>query len=128
VLDPRTKPASSWANLVDAVTEEATATPPAANPERLQAELADAQRTPELLVAWLIRAIDALNTTDLVALRVPLRQQLEHLGEETLSHPDRRLRRRVHELVRRVSRQTVRKSPLTAGRSRTRRWLRPRRT
>jgi len=60
VLDPRTKPASSWANLVDAVTEEATATPPAADPERLQAELADAQRTPELLVAWLIRAIDAL--------------------------------------------------------------------
>jgi hypothetical protein len=101
-LDHRTKPSVPWAKLLGDRVEEPAA-PPGENPEALRAELATAKQSTEGLVAWLIRALDVLNTPDLVALMVPLRAELDAFGEDTLNHPDRRVRRRIRELVKRVA-------------------------
>jgi hypothetical protein len=88
--------------VLGAVTQEPSA-PAGEDAEALKAELATARETPASFVAWIIRALDVLNTPDLVALMVPLKGELTSLGDETLNHSDRRVRRRVRELVRRVT-------------------------
>ncbi len=67
-----------------------------------RAALPAASTTKEGLLAWLIRAFDVLNTPDLVALVLPLKAELVGWGDDVLNHPDRRIRRRLRELVKRV--------------------------
>src|SRR6185369_16131657 len=73
------------------------------NPAKLKADLPEASQTKEGLLAWLIRAFDVLNTPDLVALLVPLKDDVAALGEEAQNHADRRVRRRLRELLKRVA-------------------------
>jgi hypothetical protein len=107
VLDHRTKPPLTWAALVAAPPEAAEHGEERA--EVLRAELVTARTTPEGLLAWLVRAFDVLNTPELVALMLPLKRELDGFDEETLNHPDRRVRRRLRELVKRVAEATEEK-------------------
>jgi hypothetical protein len=101
-LDHRTRPSTGWAKVLGDLPEEEAA-PSGESPDALRAELPAASVTKEGLVAWLIRAFDVINTPDLVALLVPLKGELDALGEDTLNHSDRRVRRRLRELVKRVA-------------------------
>jgi hypothetical protein len=107
VLDHRHKPAQPWARLLgDREAEPAAVAPTGESPVKLAEELPAAAETKDGLMAWLIRAFDALNTPELVALLVPLKDRLAAFGEEELNHPDRRVRRRLRELVKRVAETT----------------------
>jgi hypothetical protein len=99
ILDHKTKPSAPWAKILGESPEPA---PPGESPEELRKALPAATVTKDLLLAWLIRAFDVLNTPDLVALMVPIKHILAEFSEETLNHPDRRVRRRLRELVKRV--------------------------
>jgi hypothetical protein len=101
-LDHRSKPAAPWAKLLGELPSE-PAPAPGESPAELRAALTTAHMTKEGFLAWLIRAFDVINTPDLVALLVPLKGELAAFGEETLNHPDRRIRRRLRELVKRVA-------------------------
>ena len=101
VLDHRSKPPVPWAKLLGEAPEPAA--PPGESPEELRKALAAATVTKDTLLAWLIRAFDVINTPDLVALMVPIKHILADFSEETLNHPDRRVRRRLRELVKRVA-------------------------
>ncbi len=101
VLDHRNKPPVPWAKLLGDLTPE-PATPPGESPADLAAALPAAIVTKESLLAWLIRAFDVINTPDLVRLLAPIKDYVV-FDEETLNHPDRRVRRRLRELVKRVA-------------------------
>jgi hypothetical protein len=101
VLDHRTKPQVPWAKLLGEGPAEAAA--PGESVAELQAALAVAGVTKEGLLAWLIRAFDVLNTPDLVAMVAPFKGDIQSFSEETLNHPDRRVRRRLRELVKRLA-------------------------
>jgi hypothetical protein len=100
-LDHRSKPPVPWAKVLGELPVEPTS-PPGESPEDLKAALPAESVTKDGLLAWLIRAFDVLNTPDLVAMVLPLKNQLLEFGEDTLNHPDRRVRRRLRELVKRV--------------------------
>jgi hypothetical protein len=102
VLDPRARPPVPWAKILGERVEEPVSAA-SETPAKVKADLPKARETKEGLLAWLIRAFDVLNTPDLVALLVPLRAELGAFGEDTLNHPDRRVRRRLRELVKRVA-------------------------
>lgn len=103
VLDHRMKPPSTWAKLIgDREAEPVPVSTTTESPAKLKAELPAASETKEGLLGWLIRAFDVLNTPDLVALMIPLKAEVTGLGEDALNHPDRRVRRRLRELVRRI--------------------------
>ncbi len=104
VLDHRYKPSAPWAKLLGELPAEPT-TAPGESPAELAAALPAAIVTKESLLAWLIRAFDVLNTPDLVRLLVPIKHYVI-FDEETLNHPDRRVRRRLRELVKRVATAT----------------------
>lgn len=101
-LDHRSKPGAPWAKLLGELPSEPTLAS-GESPAELRAALPTAHMTKEGFLAWLIRAFDVINTPDLVALLVPLKGELAAFGEETLNHPDRRVRRRLRELVKRVT-------------------------
>lgn len=106
VIDYRTKPVVPWGKVlgigISTVPEEIPEEP-TENAAELTAELTQARETKEGLMNWLLRAFDVLNTPDLVALLVPLRSEMAAFGDDSLNHPDRRVRRRLRELVRRVA-------------------------
>lgn len=101
VLDHRTKPPVPWAKVLGEAPGDQAA--PGVNTEELRAALPEAGTSKEGLLAWLIKAFDALNTPELVDLVVPYRDVLDSFGEDTLNHDDRRVRRRLRELVKRVA-------------------------
>ena len=68
----------------------------------LEAELPKASESKEELMAWLIRAFDVVNTPDLVALLGPFKAEMAAFSEDALNHPDRRVRRRPRDLVKRI--------------------------
>jgi hypothetical protein len=113
VLDHRTKPPVPWAEVLGAIPRESICGH-ADSAEAIRTELAAACATREALVAWLVRAFDVLNTPDLVALMVPLKRELDELDENALNHPDRRVRRRLRELVKRVS-DAAKEAPAANG-------------
>jgi len=101
-LDPRTKPLVPWANVLGADVDEPIPVPNETQAE-LAAELPAAEETQDGLVAWLVRAFDILNTPDLVALLVPIKDKVAALTEEAEKHGDRRVRRRLKGLLRSVA-------------------------
>jgi len=105
VLDHRTRPPGPWAKLLGELTPEPV-TPAGESPAELTAALPAAIVTKDSLLAWLIRAFDVFNTPDLVQLLVPIKHYMI-FDEETLNHPDRRVRRRLRELVKRVASATA---------------------
>jgi hypothetical protein len=112
-LDNRTKPSASWAKLLGEAPEEPS-TASGESPEELRTALPAASTTKDGLLEWLIRAFDVLNTPELVSLMVPLKGMLDSFDEETLNNPDRRVRRRLRELVKRVA--AAAEAPLEAER------------
>ena len=110
VLDHRAKPSVPWAKLLGQGLAKPAA-PPGENPDDLCAELPTASVTKDGLLAWLVRAFDVLNTPELVALLVPFKGELDKFDEDTLSHPDRRVRRRLRELVKQVGSATEETPP-----------------
>ncbi len=102
VLDHRTKPSGSWAKAVGE-RDDAPIVAVGETQATLAAQLPGSAETKEGLLAWLIRAFDVLNTPELVTLLMPYRGVLGSFGEDTLNHSDRRVRRRLRELVRGVA-------------------------
>jgi hypothetical protein len=102
VLDHRIKPSAPWAKLLgETVDEPITAS--GESPATLKAALPAAIVTQADFLAWLIRAFDAINTPDLVDLLRPLKgHSVTQFSEETLNHPDRRIRRRLRDLVKKL--------------------------
>ncbi|MFT3764920.1 MAG: hypothetical protein QM820_05295 [Minicystis sp.] len=104
VLDHRHKPSVPWAKLLGEREADGPDSTVVESPAKLLADLPAAGENKEALMAWLIRAFDVLNTPDLVAqLQPPHRDLLASLGEEELNHSDRRVRRRLRDLVKRMA-------------------------
>lgn len=103
VLDPRTRPAGPWSRLVTGperapkLSESETSSAP--SDAELRAALPEATRSAEALLAWLILAFDVLSTPELCELLAPAREQLLAVGELAANHEDRRIRRRLRELL-----------------------------
>jgi hypothetical protein len=94
-LDARTRPSASWAHIVD---------PPPPKEER-SAVLADlpANLTPPArLMAWIARAFDAMSTPEVATVLSAQHIDLAALEQAVEAQTDRRLRRRLRELVRRL--------------------------
>lgn len=101
ILDNRYRPSAPWQRLVgEGDAPESVITE---SPTRLQADLPAALENKETLLAWLIRAFDVLNTPVLAEMLQPGRELLAGFTEEELNHPDRRVRRRLRELVKRMA-------------------------
>ena len=101
-LDHRAKPPASWAKVLGERDAE-PASAPTESIADLEAALPKAREGKEALMAWLIRAFDVVNTPDLVGLLGPLRAEVAALGEDELNHADRRVRRRLRDLVKRIA-------------------------
>jgi hypothetical protein len=101
-LDHRAKPPTSWAKALGERDAEPTSAPTETAAD-LEAALPKARESKDELLAWLIRAFDVLNTPDLVQLLVPFKADIAAFGEDTLNHSDRRVRRRLRELVRQLA-------------------------
>lgn len=101
VLDNRFKPSASWAKILG--EGEAPMSTVVESPAKLMADMPSAEDGKDALMAWLIRAFDVLNTPVLVEKMGALRGQLGAFTEEELNHADRRVRRRLRELVKRAA-------------------------
>jgi hypothetical protein len=101
-LDHRLKPSTSWAKTLGE-REAAPISEPKETAANLEAALPAARESKEALMAWLIRAFDVLNTPDLVVMLAPIKDDIAAFNEETLNHPDRRVRRRLRDLVRQLA-------------------------
>ena len=98
-LDPAVWPAMPWGALLDG----GEAARPAVSP-RVAEVVAAMPRDAggEALAAWVVGAMDVLNTAELAAAVMPVRERVAALGEVLGRHGDRRVRRRFRELVRKV--------------------------
>jgi hypothetical protein len=101
ILDHRYRPSAPWQRLVG--EGDAPESVIVESPARLSADLPTALENKENLLAWLIRAFDVLNTPVLAEMLAPGRELLASYTEEELNHPDRRVRRRLRELVKRMA-------------------------
>jgi hypothetical protein len=102
VLDHRAKQTVPWAKVLGEHKEEPVA-PPGESPEVLKADLPPPGAPKDDLMAWLVRAFDVLNTPVLVDLLRPHKADIAAFGEDVLNHPDRRIRRRLRDLAKRVA-------------------------
>jgi hypothetical protein len=98
-LDPAVRPAMPWGALLHGGEEARRAVSPRV------AEVVAAMRRDaggEALAAWVVGAMDVLNTAELAAVVMPVRERVTALGEVLGRHGDRRVRRRFRELVRKA--------------------------
>ncbi len=96
-LDPAFRPGLPWARVVMARPENEV------RPDltgELRAELDETGKDSEALLSWLLRAFDAFPTPDLAEMLRPRREQVAALGEAAAGHEDRRIRRRLRDLIR----------------------------
>jgi hypothetical protein len=101
ILDARYRPSVPWQRLVgEGDAPESVITE---SPARLTADLPAALENKDALLAWLIRAFDVLNTPVLVEMLAPKKELVTSFTEEEQNHPDRRVRRRLRELVKRMA-------------------------
>jgi hypothetical protein len=94
-LDARVRPSAPWQDMVE---------PPAPkeDPAAVVADLRASLAPPARLVAWIVRAFDVMSTPEIATLLTEQHVDvavLEHAAEDP---GDRRLRRRLRELVRRL--------------------------
>jgi hypothetical protein len=102
VLDHRFKPSAPWAKLLGEQLDDIP-TQSGESVATIKAALPGSITTQADFLAWLIRAFDAMNTPDLVELIRPLKgHTVTTFSEETLNHPDRRVRRRLRDLVKKL--------------------------
>lgn len=100
LLDPGYRPPKSWAQLLVHRVEEQRAL------ERAAALLDDPPRpgvAREVLIEWLVSAFDVVETPRLSAVLTPLRDEVLALEPEAFPSSSRRIRRRLKDLVRKLS-------------------------
>jgi hypothetical protein len=103
VLDFKHKPSVPWARLLGEREAEPPESTVVESPAKLLADRDAAGESKEAAMAWLIRAFDVLNTPDLVRELGPVREHLNAFTEEELNHADRRVRRRLRDLVKKMN-------------------------
>lgn len=111
VVDNRLKPSQSWAKQLGQTDAEAPESEVTESPTKLLADLPAAAESKDATMAWLIRAFDVLNTPVLVDNIGPLREQIGAFSEDDLNHPDRRVRRRLRDLVKKMAEAPVTQAP-----------------
>jgi hypothetical protein len=85
------------------VTDEAPTTPlPGAPPQALCAKLSMVRDDPRAFLAWLIDAFDVFATPALAAMLASAKEQVVAAGELAANHEDRRVRRRLRDLLQRL--------------------------
>ena len=102
ILENRHKPTQPWARQLGEREAPAPESVVVESPAKLLADIEGAKASKEALMAWLVRAFDVLSTPDLVLHVAPLREAINGLTEEELNHSDRRVRRRLRDLVKRM--------------------------
>ena len=98
-IDPTFRPPSGWAPVDTA--------PPDSAPKKdisaeVVAELAELDPDGSTLLPWLIRAFDAFPTPAIAEMLRPWRKQTAALGDIAATYEDRRIRRRMRDLLQRL--------------------------
>jgi hypothetical protein len=98
-IDPTFRPPSGWAPVDTA--------PPDSAPKKdisaeLVAELAELDPDGTTLLPWLLRAFDAFPTPTIAEMLRPWRRQTAALGDIAATYEDRRIRRRMRDLLQRL--------------------------
>ena len=99
-LEPAFRPAMPWIRVL--ATRPENEVRPDFTAE-LRAELGEIGNDSDALFSWLVRAFDAFPTPDLAAMLRPRREQVSALSEVAAGHEDRRIRRRLRDLVIRLA-------------------------
>lgn len=99
MLDPRYRPPMSWSALITGVNgvEERRAAS-----EALRASLVESIGDPETLLSWLVPASEVFTLRELARLLEPYKKQVAGLEGAAVSHPDKRLRRKLRDLVKKL--------------------------
>ena len=113
-IDPTYKPPSTWVPAVAAPTEGALSKE---RSDKLVTELASLGRGEDTLLPWLLRAFDAFPTPALAEMLRPRRDQAMALGELAGTYEDRRIRRRLRDLLQRLATGGVEEAPPSARRA-----------
>ena len=108
------KPPSTWVPAVAAPTEGALSKE---RSDKLVTELASLGRGEDTLLPWLLRAFDAFPTPALAEMLRPRRDQAMALGELAGTYEDRRIRRRLRDLLQRLATGGVEEAPPSARRA-----------
>ena len=107
VLDARHRPPAPWSTLVLRtgvlkVPSTEGPQPPASDAEALRATLHSVSHDPHALLAWLIDAFDTFSTPTLATMLASVKVQVVAAGVLAASHEDRRVRRRLRDLLQRL--------------------------
>jgi hypothetical protein len=103
ILDPRYRPPMPWSALITGVNgaEERRAAS-----EALRESLVESAHDAESLLAWLVPASELFTLRELARLLEPHRRQVADLEGAAATHPDRRLRRKLRDLVKKLGAPT----------------------
>lgn len=95
-VDPNHAPQGGWRTWLTSKTKDA-------RDEELLRQKPDAEENNEALWAWIRKGFDAVSVPELVELVGDLEERVLELEESDLPNPDRRYRRKLRELQRRLS-------------------------
>jgi hypothetical protein len=112
-IDPAHKPGSSWIPAPAAPSESALLEESAT---KLRADLAELGAGEDTLLPWLLRAFDVFPTPALADMLRARRSQVTALGEITATYEDRRIRRRMRDLIQRLASGGGEDTPASARR------------
>jgi hypothetical protein len=112
-IDPAFRPSSSWLPVVAPPSESALLEESAA---KLRADLAQLVAGEDTLLPWLIRAFDVFPTPALAELVRSRRSQIMALSEIAATYEDRRIRRRMRDLIQRLGAGGADETPASARR------------
>jgi hypothetical protein len=112
-IDPSFRATSSW---IPAPPQPSTAALQEESSTRLRAELLELGSGEDTLLPWLIRAFDTFPTPALADLLRSRRSQIAALGEIAATHEDRRIRRRLRDLIKLLASGGMEESPPSARR------------
>lgn len=113
-LDPLYRPPVPWS--VQPRTSAAAPLaepPPAERVEVLQQELPRVAEAPDRLLEWLVRSFDVLSTPDLATMVAPYAGRVAAVGAAAEEHADRRVRRRLRDLLARLAEASAAGAPTT---------------
>ncbi|MEO5731380.1 MAG: hypothetical protein ABI134_21345 [Byssovorax sp.] len=112
-IDPTFRPSSSW---IPADTVQPDSAPKKDISAELVAELTELDPDGTTLFPWLLRAFDVFPTPTLAEMLRPWRKQTAALGEIAATYEDRRIRRRMRDLLQRLESGGVEDVPRSAQR------------
>jgi hypothetical protein len=112
-IDPSHKPGTSWIPAPAAPSESALLEESAT---KLRADLAKLGTGEDTLLPWLLRAFDVFPTPALADMLRSRRGQIAALGEIAATYEDRRIRRRLRDLIQRLASGGGEDTPASARR------------